>query len=107
MARSLNGVAQRPPQHGDLVVYAADYSDPEWRHGHVAVVVAVDVEKGQVALAEENYDNQPWQEPQAFARQIRLFEIGGRYTLLDAPPTAHRNADGGRIAGWIYPWAAP
>lgn len=55
-----------------------------------------------VALAEKNYDNQSWQEPQAFARQIRLFEVGGRYTLLDVSPTARRNPEGGRIAGWLY-----
>jgi hypothetical protein len=48
-------------------------------------------------------DNQAWQNPQAFARQIRLFEVGGRYTLLDVAPTASRNAEGGRIAGWLYP----
>ena len=78
----------------------------QWRHGHVAVVVAVDLEQGNVALAEENNDSQPWQNPQAFARQIRLFEVGGRYTLLDVSPTASRNAEGGRIAGWLYPLAA-
>lgn len=106
LARSINGAARRPPRRGDLVVYYPDRADPEWRHGHAAVVVAVDLEQGRVALAEENYDNQPWQDPQAFARQIRLFEVGGRYTLLDVPPTANRNAEGGRIAGWLYPLAA-
>ena len=30
---------------------------------------------------------------------------GGRYTLLDVSPTVHRNAEGGRIAGWLYPLA--
>lgn len=103
LARSINGTARRPPQRGDLVVYYPDRTDPEWRHGHVAVVTAVDMEKGSVALAEENYDNQPWQNPQAFARQIRLFEVGGRYTLLDVSPTTSRNIEGGRIAGWLYP----
>ena len=105
LARSINGTARRPPRRGDLVVYYPDRVDPEWRHGHVAVVVAVDLEKGNIALAEENYDNQPWQNPQAFARQIQLFEVNGRYTLLDVPPTANRNAEGGRIAGWLYPLA--
>ena len=105
LARSINGTAQRPPRRGDLVVYYPDRTDPEWRHGHVAVVMAVDLEQGHVALAEENYDNQHWQNPQAFARQIRLFEVGGRYTLLDVPPTASRNTEGGRIAGWLYPLA--
>jgi hypothetical protein len=102
LARSINGTARRPPRHGDLLVYYPDRADPEWRHGHVAVVVAVDRDQGHVALAEENYDNQPWQNPQAFARQIRLFEVNGRYTLLDVSPTARRNAEGGRIAGWLY-----
>ncbi len=105
LARSINGAARRPPQRGDLVIYYPDRADPEWRHGHAAVVVAVNLDQGRVALAEENYDNQPWQDPQAFARQIRLFEVGGRYTLLDVPPTAHCNAEGGRIAGWLYPLA--
>ena len=103
LARSINGTARRPPRRGDLVVYYPDRADPEWRHGHAAVVVAVDLNQGYVALAEENYDNQPWQNPQAFARQIRLFEVGGRYTLLDVPLTASRNAEGGSIAGWLYP----
>lgn len=103
LARSINGTAQRTPRRGDLIVYYPDRTDPDWRHGHVAVVVAVDLEKGSVALAEENYDNQPWQNPKTFARQIRLFEVGGRYTLLDVSPTANRNAEGGRIAGWLYP----
>lgn len=67
----------------------------------------MDIEKGNVALTEENYDNQPWQNPHAFARQIRLFEVGERYTLLDVSPTASRNAEGGRIAGWLYPLADP
>ena len=61
------------------------------------------LEKGVVALAEENYDNGPWQDPKAFARQIQLFEVSGRYTLLDVAPNASRNPEGGRIAGWIYP----
>ncbi len=107
LARSINGTARRPPQRGDLLVYYPDRADPEWRHGHVAVVVAVDLDQGRVALAEENYDNQPWQNPQAFARQIRLFEVNGRYTLLDVSPTAHRNMEGGRIAGWLYSLAGP
>ena len=41
LARSINGTARRPPRRGDLVVYYPDRTDPEWRHGHVAVVVVV------------------------------------------------------------------
>ncbi|MEA3640249.1 MAG: CHAP domain-containing protein [Lamprobacter sp.] len=103
LGRSVNGSAERPPQRGDLLVYAADRDDPEWRFGHVAVIVGVDPERGLVSVAEENYDNRPWWNPEAFARQIRLFEINGRYTLLDLSEGETRNPDGGQIAGWIYP----
>jgi len=103
LARSINGTAKRPPKRGDLVVYYPAREDPEWRHGHVAVVVDVDLEQGIVSLAEENYDNEPWQNPKAFSRQIRLFQLGDRYMLLDVPVRASQNADGGLISGWIYP----
>ena len=103
LARSINGTAKRAPRRGDLVVYYPDRDIPEWRHGHVAVVVSVDEEQGVVSVAEENYDNDPWQDPKAFARQISLFGINGRYTLLDVPPDGTENAGGGRISGWIYP----
>jgi hypothetical protein len=103
LGRSLNGTARRAPQRGDLLVYLADRDDPEWRAGHVAVIVDVDRERGLVALAEENYDNLPWQDPHAYARRIPLFEINGRFTLLDVPPERRSSADGGRIGGWVYP----
>lgn len=107
LGRSLNGAARRSPRRGDLVVYAPDQADPEWRFGHVAVVVGVDAEQGWVALAEENYDNRPWRDPASDARRIRLFAVGGRYTLVDVSPGRFQNPDGGRIAGWVYPLAAP
>lgn len=103
LGRSLNGSARRAPERGDLVVYLADRDDPQWRAGHVAVVVDVDLELGLVALAEENYDNRPWEDPSAFARRIPLFQINGRYTLLDVPADSRVNARGGQIAGWVYP----
>jgi hypothetical protein len=103
LGRSVNGQARRPPQRGDLVIYAASRSDPDWRSGHVAVVVDVDRELGLVALAEENYDNRPWQNPQAFSRRIQLFEINGVYTLVDVPENTRHNPQGGQIIGWVYP----
>ena len=106
LARSINGTAQRPPKRGDLVVYYPDREDPEWRHGHVAVVVDANPDEGIVSVAEENYDNDPWDDPKAYSRQIRLFQVGGRYTLLDVPPDGGDNPDGGRISGWIYPLSA-
>lgn len=103
LARSINGTAKRAPKIGDLVVYYPDRNNPLWRHGHVAVVVQVDLDKGIVALAEENYDNKKWQKPNQFARQISLFYVNGRYTLLDVHPNSKNNATGAEISGWIYP----
>ncbi len=103
LGRSVNGQARRPPQRGDLVIYAANRDHPDWRAGHVAVVVDVDREQGLVALAEENYDNRPWRNPQAFARRIQLFEINDDFTLLDVPDDSRRSPRGGRIIGWVYP----
>jgi len=103
LARSVNGSATRAPRRGDLLVYYPNMDEPKWRHGHVAVVVAVDLENGIVSLAEENYNNLAWEDPAKFARQIRLFNIGGHYHLLDVGTTANKNINGGLIAGWVYP----
>ncbi len=74
-----------------------------WFHGHVAVVVDVDLKTGSVYLAEENYDNKKWQEPNKFSRVISLFKVNGYFTLLDITPGKHHNATGAEISGWIYP----
>lgn len=103
LARSVNGSARRAPQRGDLIIYYPNMDDPKWRYGHVAVVVDVNLEKGIVSVAEQNYNNQPWNNPDKFARQIRLFNIGGRYRLLDVGMTDNKNINGGLISGWIYP----
>ncbi|MCK7575458.1 MAG: CHAP domain-containing protein [Chromatiales bacterium] len=103
LGRSLNGYARRAPERGDLVIYAADPNDPEWRAGHVAVVVDTDLEQGWVALAEQNYDNRPWSDPEHHARRIRVVRIGERYSLLDVAPDQVDNPDGGAIVGWVYP----
>lgn len=88
-------------QRGDLLVYYPNMDDPKWRYGHVAVVVDVDLDldldldKGTVSLAEENYNNLVWDNPEKFARQIRLFNIGGHYRLLDIGMTDNKNINGG------------
>jgi hypothetical protein len=103
MARSINGSATRAPKIGDLVIYYPDRNNPLWLHGHVAVVVDVNLKKGTVALAEENYDNKKWKKPKKYARKISLFEINGHYTLIDVSPNKKSNKTGGEISGWIYP----
>lgn len=103
LMRSINGSAKRPPKRGDLIIYYPSMDNPKWHHGHVAVVVDVDLEKGTVSLAEQNYNNLVWDKPEKFARQIRLFNIGGRYRLLDVGITENKNRNGWLISGWVYP----
>ena len=103
LARSINGTAKLPPKIGDLVVYYPDRNNPLWRHGHVAVVVAVNLEQGSVSLAEENYDNKKWQVANEYSRKISLFNVNGHYTLIDVAPNSKNNKSGGEISGWIYP----
>jgi len=103
LARSINGSAKKPPARGDLIIYGADRNNPNWRHGHVAVVINVNLQSGVVAIAEENYNNQPWLKPKSYSRQLRLFKVGEYYSLLDVSPNQIENATGATISGWIYP----
>ena len=107
LARSVNGTAKKAPKRGDLLIYNPMPENPHWRYGHVAVVVGVDHERGLVSLAEQNYSNQPWQQPDSFSRQIKMFKIGGRYQLVDLGEGEHQNSAGGLISGWVYPAVPP
>ena len=103
LARSINGTARIAPKKGDLLVYYPDRNNPLWRHGHVAVVVDVDEQQGWIALAEENYNNKLWQNPESYSRKISLFKTNGYYQILDIEPGMSENTSGGLISGWIYP----
>ncbi len=103
LSRSMNGSAQRAPKRGDLLIYYADMNKPRWHYGHVAVVVDVDLDKGELALAEQNYHNTVWPNAKNFSRKIRLLNIGGRYQVLDVSTTANKSSKGELIAGWVYP----
>ncbi|OOY44751.1 CHAP domain-containing protein, partial [Solemya velum gill symbiont] len=102
LARSINGTTQRPPKRGDLLIYHPTKDDPKWRYGHVAVVVDVDLKAGTISVAEENYSNLPWEDPGKYSRKIRLFNISGRYTVLDVPTGESNNPGGARVSGWVY-----
>ena len=103
LARSINGTATRAPKIGDLVIYYPDRKNPLWQHGHVAVVVDVNLKKGYVSLAEENYNNKKWKKPKKYSRKISLFKVNGHYTLIDVSPNKKVNETGAEISGWIYP----
>jgi hypothetical protein len=66
-----------PPATGDLLVYAKEYLGT----GHVAVVTEVDLAKGRIKVAEQNFLNRPW--PGNFARQIDVVSKSGGYWVLD------------------------
>ncbi len=102
LARSINGSATKAPKRGDLVIYYPKENNPNWRYGHVAVVVDVDLAQGIVSLAEENYNNKRWENPVKYARQIQLKQTQGKYQLLDIAPNGEAYNDG-EISGWIYP----
>lgn len=104
LARSINGSATIAPKIGDLLIYAPDRQRPNWVHGHVAVIVAVDEKNGSLSVAEENYDNKPWQNPSAFSRKISFFKKGDYYSVLDVTPGQPDHHTGGIISGWIYPY---
>lgn len=69
--------SKTPPRRGDLLVYGREYLGT----GHVAVITTVDIDAGQVRVAEQNYENAPWSGP--WAREIPLIRHGEAYWLLD------------------------
>ena len=72
----LNG-SDRPPQVGDLLIYAKAFYDT----GHVAVVLDVDPVARLINVGEQNFDNKPW--PGTHARRIEYIEKDGKIWLLD------------------------
>jgi len=71
------------PAIGDLVIYQADSKTENLRFGHVAVVVGVDLVRGLVALAEQNFENKKWQAQDSHSRNLSLKSDDGHYTLTD------------------------
>jgi len=103
LGRSINGSAKRTPKVGDLLVYGADRSDPNWLHGHVAVVVGVDLKAGELFIAEENYNNRAWEDPKNYSRKIKISKTGKGYQVDDLDPHQKDPTKLGKISGWIYP----
>jgi hypothetical protein len=78
--------SDKPPQVGDLLVYASAYHGT----GHVAVVTHVDEANGFIEVGEQNYSNEPW--PGNFARKIELVIQGDECWLMDE-----------YLIGWKHP----
>jgi len=60
-----------PPKFGDLLIYPKAEDAP---YGHVAVVTNVNLELGYVEIAEQNYYNKLWEEPESYARRVVLLK---------------------------------
>jgi len=103
LARSINGSATRPPKRGDLLIYGADRKRANWRHGHVAVVVEVNLAENSLLVAEENYNNQPWVDPKKYARKLKLSHSDKGYKVIDQDPYQSDVSNLGVVSGWIYP----
>ena len=69
--------SEQPPRVGDLLIYARELNHT----GHVAIVIDTDYEDGVIAVAEQNYNNEPW--PDDYSRKIELVRREGNYWLLD------------------------
>lgn len=87
------------PRRGDLLIY--DRAERDFLGaGHVAVIV--EVKEKRIKVAEQNWDNRPWQLERS-ARYLTLTEEGGAYRITDENPMP----DGGEplgeevIRGWL------
>lgn len=70
-----------PPQEGDLIIYSKSLEN---KYGHVAVIAEVDLNAGLVAVAEQNERNKPWENPNKYARKIKLIKCNtNEYVLID------------------------
>ncbi len=78
------------PDLGDLLIYRAEPGSENLWAGHIAVVVEVDVT--HIAVAEQNFENKPWDEPNSYSRRIPLCLEQNRYFVGDPP---------GSIQGWL------
>jgi len=87
-----NGQADRLPQEGDLLIWPRQGTDTPF--GHVAVVVgSVFVGTDMfISLAEQNFLNEPWEDPEQYARRVRVLVTGLKYSVMDP---------GYQVKGWM------
>ena len=87
------------PQAGDLIIYK--YALPDFPYGHVGVIVDVNIMRGYVDIAEQNYSNEIWENPKSYARRLILRHDNLHYTIVDHDfdPKLTQSV-GGAIIGW-------
>jgi len=97
------------PKVGNLIIYKKLAMDSDLPYGHVAVVVNVDTTKGYLDLAEANYNNEKWEEPNKYSRRIKLELKDNKYTLYDIdyskfdPSKKYNQVKADLILGWVNP----
>ena len=97
------------PEVGSLLIYKKQPINPNFQYGHVAVVVGVNLNKGYIDVAEENYDNKPWSVPNKYARRLAIELKEGKYTVydinfLDFKTGKKENLEKSEmIVGWVDP----
>lgn len=90
------------PNLGDLLIYKKDADSP---HGHVCIVVNIDLEHGYVDVVEQNYYNSQWENESEYSRRITLVKKeNGNYLLLNKSFIINEkidfNEDDNSIIGW-------
>jgi CHAP domain len=97
------------PEVGSLLIYKKLPSNPNLQYGHVAVVVGVNLNKGYIDVAEENYNNKPWVAPKEYARRLVVELKDAKYTVYDInysefkPGNKENQEKADMILGWINP----
>jgi len=72
-------------------------------HGHVAIIVGIDLNTGKFFIAEENYNNRPLEDPTNYSRKIKISKTDKGYQIEDLEPHQKNPTKLGKISGWIYP----
>jgi hypothetical protein len=96
-----------PVKH--LLIYAKRKDNINFQYGHVAVVVKVNLNRGYIDVAEQNYDNKKWESENSHSRRISLVFEDGKYTVLDIPKKKFNNTSNtalerSKILGWVAPF---
>ncbi len=78
--KNLENGGNIPPKLGDILVYE---KTEDLIYGHVAVVVNVNLTAGYVDVAEENYENKMWEDPNNYSRRIKLETKDEKYLISD------------------------
>jgi hypothetical protein len=86
-SRLENGHSEFPPSIGDLLVYPSKKNSRCWKHGHVAVVAAIDAE-GTLTILEQNVSEFANGDRAIGNRKVKIAQTSSRFEVMDTlcPP---------------------